>query len=117
MRNSIYNSMYKNAYSSININNSYNNHPGCQPSGPPYLHLVYVQQDSELKIITLEHTSLFGSGISGSLTEEMLFDESFLLMFKALLSSECLGTSTMWFKIFTYLLPINQTAAACILLH
>ena len=46
--------------------------------------------------------SFFGSGISGSLTEEMLFDESFLLMFKALLSSECLGTSVMWYKIFNF---------------
>lgn len=56
---------------------------------------------TELKIITLsldskENMSFFGSGISGSLTEEMLFDESFLLVFKALLSSECLGTSVMW---------------------
>lgn len=55
---------------------------------------------TELKIITLsldskENMSFFGSGISGSLTEEMLFDESFLLVFKALLSSECLGTSVM----------------------
>ena len=59
---------------------------------------------TEVKIITLslENMSLFGSGISGSLTEEMLFDESFLLVFKALLSSECLGTSVMWYKIFTF---------------
>jgi len=50
----------------------------------------------------LENMSFFGSGISGSLTEEMLLDESFLLVFKALLSSECLGTSVMWYKIFTF---------------
>lgn len=52
---------------------------------------------SKWKIITLslENMSFFGSGISGSLTEEMLLDESFLLVFKALLSSECLGTSVI----------------------
>ena len=38
--------------------------------------------------------SFFGSGISGSLTDEMLLFESFLLMVRALLSGECLGTST-----------------------
>ena len=46
--------------------------------------------------------SFFGSGISGSLTEEMLFDESFLLVLKALLSSECLGTSVMRYKILNF---------------
>lgn len=51
-----------------------------------------------LSLDSNENKSFFGSGISGSLTEEILFDESFLLLFKALLSSECLGTSAMCFK-------------------
>lgn len=45
---------------------------------------------------SLEQTSFFGSGISGSLTDEMLLLESFLLMQCALLSSKCLGTSEVW---------------------
>lgn len=45
-----------------------------------------------LSLIT-EDLSFLGSGISGSLTEVILLDESFLLFFSALLSSECLGTS------------------------
>lgn len=52
-----------------------------------------------LSLESIENMSVFGSGISGSLTEEMLLDESFLLQFSAvLLSSECLGTSTMYYK-------------------
>ena len=47
-----------------------------------------------LSLIT-EDLSFLGSGISGSLTEVILLDESFLLLFSALLSSECLGTSVM----------------------
>lgn len=47
-----------------------------------------------LSLIT-EDLSFLGSGISGSLTEVILLDESFLLFFSALLSSECLGTSVM----------------------
>ena len=51
-----------------------------------------------LSLDSKENMSFFGSGISGSLIEEILFDESFLLLFNALLSSECLGTSAMQHK-------------------
>ena len=63
---------------------------------------MYYRNEWKIITLSLENMSFFGSGISGSLTEEMLLDESFLLVFKALLSSECLGTSVMWYKILTF---------------